>query len=114
MSALFKAKKDPQDVLVFSRSLCLKFPPTARQKAGLTKIPTLLKSSQISLPKSRTLGIYPSGGFYERGSPEIAYRNLFLQILSSSRFWHWGKLYKFISGTVALLVGKGLLSEYRE
>jgi hypothetical protein len=30
------------------------------------------KIQSVLLPQSQILGIYPSGGFYEKGSPEVA------------------------------------------
>jgi hypothetical protein len=47
-------------------------PPGRGKKPPLTNLSILLKFSQFYPPESEILGIYPSGGFYEKGSPEVA------------------------------------------
>ncbi|MCX5913992.1 MAG: hypothetical protein NTV04_18905, partial [Deltaproteobacteria bacterium] len=65
-------REDPQDVVALPATLSLILDPKNKQKSCLTNFSTLLKFSQFSLPKNKTRKIYPSGGFYEKGSPEVA------------------------------------------
>jgi hypothetical protein len=50
----------------------IRFDPHDKVKCKLDKYSHPAEIQSVLPPLSKTLGIYPSGGFYEKGSPEVA------------------------------------------